>query len=834
MYKYLIVALGILCCTAALGHRLSGKVTDKDGVPLPYVSVYVANTTYGVASNLKGDYYLELENGTYDIVFQMVGYERQQISVTIKGGNKVQDVVLQPQVVEMAGVVITATGRDPAFGIVKKVIQHKRRYLEQYEGFRCRAYIKASLEGERYEKVTDSVTGVDSLQLVKERLNFVESFSTVSFRAPGQWKEVKDAYRDLATKTSSAVQVVFEDDGDDPYGPPPETNPFLFFLDVSDADFNFYRNNVVVPELSEKAYVSPFSKTALLSYKYRLDDTFKEGPLTVHKIEVIPRRKEASLFKGYVYVADSLWAIKAVDLEMSRSGLQFFRSFRVIQNNTMLSDSTWIKSREEFFYNAKQGNGKTLGHTIAAYSDYALNPVFERRFFNNELRAITDEAYDRDSTYWATHRPVTLKEQEQAFIHEQDSIIAHESSEEYLRQRDSVYNAVSFWDITLNGVGFRNRYLGREIWFKGLIEQVQPLAVGGYRHSIGGYYEKEYREGYEMQVDYDLNYGFNNKDLKGQAEVAYLYAPKKFGEFYVGGGKTFDMINSYESIAATFSRSNYVQNDFYNIGHKIEVSNGVLLDVELGHYDLQSLEEFTLSDWSEDLFGSLNAPQPFERYRKLFLDVRLHIRFQQKYVTEPYKKVVIGTEWPQLFINYKKAVPTLLGSDVNFNYLEMIVTDNMRLGTLGESKYRVNVGKFVSFGAARFIDYKFFRGSDRYFFSDPLKSFQLLGPTLNTNNAFLMANYIHHFNGMVMNKIPLVNKLRLEAVAGGGTLVIPDQNDFRHAELYAGLEKQFRIGKQLFKIGGYYVAADSNHSELQGTWKFGIDFYDSFRNKWSY
>ena len=63
--------------------------------------------------------------------------------------------------------------------------------------------------------------------------------------------------------------------------------------------------------------------------------------------------------------------------------------------------------------------------------------------------------------------------------------------------------------------------------------------------------------------------------------------------------------------------------------------------------------------------------------------------------------------------------------------------------------------------------------------------------------------------------------------------MVPESN-FTQVEFYVGLERMFRIRKQLFKIGFYAVASDNNFESAAIRYKFGINFYDSFRNKWDY
>ncbi|MBL4658199.1 MAG: hypothetical protein JKX73_09380, partial [Flavobacteriales bacterium] len=118
----------------------------------------------------------------------------------------------------------------------------------------------------------------------------------------------------------------------------------------------------------------------------------------------------------------------------------------------------------------------------------------------------------------------------------------------------------------------------------------------------------------------------------------------------------------------------------------------------------------------------------------------------------------------------------------------------------------------------------------------PLASFQLMRPdsgAISTKNPYVMLNYLHNFNGTLLNKVPLVKKLHLQAIGGIGVLMV-DDNNFQHAEIFGGLEWPFRIKRQLMKFGVYYAVAQSTESTLGGEFKFGFDFFNSWTNKWSY
>ena len=85
----------------------------------------------------------------------------------------------------------------------------------------------------------------------------------------------------------------------------------------------------------------------------------------------------------------------------------------------------------------------------------------------------------------------------------------------------------------------------------------------------------------------------------------------------------------------------------------------------------------------------------------------------------------------------------------------------------------------------------------------------------------------------MLERIPLVNRLNLETAVGGSAVLIPSL-DLRHVETFVGVERVFRINKQLMKWGIYRVFTPGQTIGSGFQWKAGINIYDSYRGRWLY
>ena len=86
-YQFIVVLFfSSLAFVNAQQGILSGNVIDGEyNEPMAFANILVKGTTTGTTSDFDGKYQLELDPGTYTLIFSFVGYDTQEISdVVIK------------------------------------------------------------------------------------------------------------------------------------------------------------------------------------------------------------------------------------------------------------------------------------------------------------------------------------------------------------------------------------------------------------------------------------------------------------------------------------------------------------------------------------------------------------------------------------------------------------------------------------------------------------------------------------------------------------------------------------------------------------------------------
>src|SRR5690606_18053050 len=105
---------------------VSGTVTDASGQPIPGVTVSVAGTTVGTATDLDGKYSLSVPAGS-TLVFSFIGFETQRIEV---GDRSVIDVSLKEDMASLEEVVVVGYGEQKKINLTGAVSNVTSEVLE--------------------------------------------------------------------------------------------------------------------------------------------------------------------------------------------------------------------------------------------------------------------------------------------------------------------------------------------------------------------------------------------------------------------------------------------------------------------------------------------------------------------------------------------------------------------------------------------------------------------------------------------------------------------------------------------------------------------------------
>ncbi len=822
--KYLLVSLFTLCLFVQLkAQQISGYVYDSQKEPVPYVNIYFQELQTGTTTDLNGKYFFRLFPGNYRIVVSAVGYKSQQINVEMGDGSIIKDIQLEISDTELEEITIKANKKDPAYEIIKKVIENKKKYLEKIASYKTNIYVKAveeveilevkkektevvSLEGEALDPFEEA----EKNKAAPNNLNMVEMQLTLNYQAPNNVKEERTALKRYGSQAG------------------------LYLPKFSQADFNFYENLLYIQDVAQNPIISPVSRTAILSYKFKLESAKMEDGILVYEIKVSPRKKGNATVEGYLFINDNSWTINRLDLDFSKGSLKFYDQFNITQNYTAITDSLWLATRQAFTYETKQGRKKKFkGSTVLSYSNYQVNYPFPPKFFGNEVAITTQEAYDKDSTFWNQNRPEPLTTKQQEMVQYRDSIEAAHNDPAYLDSLDEAFNKVTLGEVFLHGVAFRNYKKKKRVYIGSLPDLINFEVIGGFRFGPYANYFKRWENEKFLSVSGSSSFGVRNKDIIGNGYLMHRYNPFKQGDIYLRGGRSFFSINSFDAYLNQLRASNYILNDNLGLTHRIELFNGFFISNAFDWRNRKSVENLNTSSILNEVIDEV-PPLAFEDYQAFITQTSISYTPKQRYMREPKRKVILGSTWPTFSFIHRKGWDGPFSSDIDFDYLSFTINQDVILGTLGSAKYNVEVGKFVNAKDLRLVDIKRFRQSDPILYSDPLRSFQLLDTALATSDFFFEAHFIHHFNGALINNIPLIKKTRISLVAGAGAMWIRE-NNFNYAEIFGGVERIFKLGaRRRLRLGVYGVLATTNIAPVLPSLKISFDIIDTWKRDWSY
>ena len=812
MNRNLLLLLLLLAGISARAQsfKVYGKVTNSRLEPLAFVSIQVKERTEGTLTKENGEYELQLDEGVYDLVVSIIGYKSQVIKVAINKADYILNILLETDDSKKLDEVIIK-GKDYSEEVIRQVIRNREAIQSAPGSYSASVYIKAvqqdSLSSQNKKKQIKDTANKDLLRMAMAEISLRYDHSI-----DGRTKEERIG----VTKRGKADN--------------------LFFLSATEGNFDFYNNLVNVSVISETPFLSPVSYSGLVAYKYKMLKVEKTNEHTIYTISVKPGKLSNATVEGEITITDSGWSILHTKFSFPRYHLASYDFFEAEQQYSFINSTAWMLTRQQFTYFSKRNKSKVSGTTIADYSNFELRKTFDKKYFGPELSKASDSAYKRDSSFWQQVRTEPLSKQEIRFIHYKDSVFNATHTKLYLDSIDRQTNKVTWKKIVLSGQPMYDRQKERLWNFNPLITYYQPIQFTGTRINPSVSFSKTYPSRKNISVSTNLSYGLKNNDLNGSIRFSRMYNPFNHGFYGIELHRDFQYIYASDAWINLLKRSNLYLDNSLTLRHGLEISNGLFLTTGISFALRRSIANYKqgLLDTVFNAIAGENTPVYFQPYNALYGTVELNYTPHQKYIREPKEKIILGSAWPTFYTVWKKGIPQILHSQVNFDYLEFGMRQSIKLGLLGVSSYSILTGSFLNTKDLELVDYKFERRGDPGLFLNPKEAFQALDSTFPVFKRFYEVHYIHEFNGAILNKVPLLKKLQLREIAGSGFLYAPERN-LRYFELFTGIERVFKAPFNIptkFKLGVYGVSSFANSFSNPIQFKIGITTWDRIKGKW--
>ena len=802
--------------------QIKGTISDEAGVPLPFVNIYLENTYVGTTSNEKGQYELNVQNKEQvTIIFQYLGYKTQKHILDIKKLPYTFNVTLKEENYKLNEVVLSSKD-NPANAIIRSAIANRKKNSDKTARFTADFYSRGIFRMKNAPKkilgqeIGDFDGALDSTG--SGILYLSETVSKITFEKPDKLKE-----RIIASKISG------------------KNNGFSYNT-AQATSYDFYDNTV---ELGVNL-ISPIADNAFAYYKYTLEGTFyDDNNNLINKIKVTPKRDAEPVFEGHLFIVEDSWAIYGVDLDIKgyRMKEEFLDVMTLKQNYSYnKTNQLWAKNSQSLTFEAGAFGIKFNGKFTYVYRNYDFKEQFEKKTFTREILSFEDNANKKDSIYWNMMRPVPLTEEENNDYLRKDSIQTLRKSKPYLDSIDAKNNKFKILKI-LTGYSYRNSFENWNFNYEGIIKLIRFNTVQGWHLSTGISYIKRNEETRKyLTYGADFNYGFSEEKFRTTGFFSTRLDTKTNSLLTLNGGSKVEQFNANNPISnlintasSIFFKDNYMklyEKNFVKASYQQEAINGLYLVGSIEYGERKPL--FNNSDYvmfnQDKKYTSNNPLNPddyttaaIEKHNLFKANVNARINFGQKYLSRPDGKFNIRNEkYPTVFVGYEKG---FAGSEENYNYdfLAARVYYEKTIGNKGSFAINLKGGKFFGADGISFVDYKHFNGNqthvstaDRY-----LNEFNLLPYySYSTNNSYMETHLEHNFEGFIMNKIPLLNKLKSTMVLGYHQLATPDVKPYQ--EFSIGLDK-LGFGKfKLLRVD--YVRAYSGSSYLGDGVMFGMKF----------
>lgn len=762
-FQFITFFIFLAFTTTSAQVKVSGKITDgKTKKPVPYVDVTLPIAGVYTTTNTDGTFYLESSVNDSILEITANGYEFLEFKLPSKVNYNLQisltPLLMEDNPVELSEATLISTKKyknkkeNPAYAILREVWARKKnnglKKVPQYEY-------------EEYEKLQFDLNNIDSLftqnkvfkdmEFIFENVDtseitgkaYLPAFLNESiYKVYGKNKPNRKERRDLIANKSSGF------DDNEIVG---QTLKNLY------KDFDIYENRL---NFFNKNFVSPIARDGFSVYEYELTDTLQIDGKDYFRIKYFPKRDGEFTFKGDFYISRKEFAVKEISMQSTKNiDVNFVRDIFVSQEFEIENDSIFYPKREYILLDmallTKKDNAKGLfAHRTISYKNFNFDKPHPDEFYNpRNYDPYLSGAFEKDEEFWTNARHERLSKNENGIYAMLDS----------LQQIPRFQRIVKTVEIL--GSGYWNVWNAIDIG--NLYSSFGYNEVEGFRLRAGA---RTYFSQNDMwRLAGYLAYGFKDHQFKYGAEARFMF--NKYNRFQVGIGTKRDVeqlgvqLTSSDGIMTrSFASSSIIgqgENDKLshinktNIYASIDPWTNFTIRLD-GNYQTTRAADPSLFN-----LGYINENGYYEEHLiDTNVSLSLIARPGAKYSRYGIDRYEHSTLAPTFLLRFTKGFSGLFNSQFDYTKIQFLFAKPFLIGSFGKSDIVFEAGK--TFQGLPLPLLSVIPGNESYgHVPGTFSQVDYYEFVTDSYSTFILD---HHFNGWILNKVPLLKKLKLREV----------------------------------------------------------------------
>ena len=736
-----ILFYGLSVC--AQNTIVSGKVSDAEtGEAIPYVNIGYKHSLVGTISENDGSFYLATSRATDTLLVSSLGYEVVRLAV-IKGTSQKFDIKLISKSIALDAVVVRP-GENPAFRILKEINDHKKtNNPERLTDYQHKAYTKLRLDLNNIDENFKETRLLKDFSFVFEYMDSSEVFNK-NYLPLLITETVSKIYRSKNPPINREVIEAFKISGVENKTVSQYTGKMYQQLNIYDDFILFF----------DPGFVSPIAGIGRMYYRYVLEDSAFIDGTWCRKISFKPKRKQERTFHGFMWVTDTSYAIKQVQLRVSADvNLNLLKDMIATYEYDKINDTTWFLTREDIVidFNIAEKSYGFFGRKSAIYDSIQLNtrvPDIVRKMTTDTY--LLENDLDREEHYWEKNRKTELTGEDSKIYTMVDSV----KRVPLFKTLNTVVNMLASYYLVTGPVEIGPYYT----LFSSNVVEGPRLRLGGRTSNsfstkvmLGGHIAYGFKD---ERLKYGLYtmYMFNTNPRR-TATVSYFHDIRQLGK----SENAFLDDNYLTSILRRNPNYKLTMVDQFNALYEHEWAPGFSNTIKFNYQTIYSTSYIPFRNVSDvQDTTSVNSITSSE------ITLSTHFAYREKFVWGKFERKSLGSQYPALDLDLTYAPKGINGSDYKYYKIRLKISDKMETNPMGYLKYRITYGKV--FGTLPYPLLKLHEGNETYAY-DPL-SYNMMNYYEFVSDEYVSLFAEQHFQGFFLNRIPLIRKLNWREVVG--------------------------------------------------------------------